>query len=150
KTGGNLELTEGKVYSMTSLKEWVGKRKSVAANRERYDWSVPFGDASHSAQAIGTTAFLEALWKEKFIKEDNTNEFLNKAREFLDKKRLPHLHSFSPIAATLTTDAGKVPLMVYRSFWGIHARVVRPVKLSKDEEYKGGDIYWEAPSRLSV
>jgi outer membrane protein assembly factor BamB len=152
KAGGNLELAEGKVYALATLKEWVDKRKSVAANRERYDWPVPFGDASHSAQAIGTTAFLEPLWKHKFIKENNTEtEFLAKALEFLDKKRLPHLHSFSPIAATFTSPEGiKVPLMVYRTFWGIEARVVRAIKLNKDEDFKAGDLYWDAPSEWSV
>jgi len=151
KSGGNLELAEGKVYALATLKEWISKRKSVAANRERYDWPLPLGDASHSAQAIGTTAFLEPIWKEKLAKDGGSEtEYLNHALAFLDRNKLPHLHSFSPIAATITREDGKIPLMIYRSFWGIHARVVRPVKLGKDEEYKGGDIYWETQSPWSV
>src|SRR5262249_37706942 len=96
KTGGRLELSEGKVYALTSLKEWVTKRKSVAGSRERYDWPYPGGGPSRSDQAVGTTAFLEPIWKEKFIKENTTeNEFLAGAQKYLDSKRLPHLHSFS-------------------------------------------------------
>src|SRR5262249_45003412 len=35
-------------------------------------------------------------------------------------------------------------------FWGIHARVVRSVKLSDEEDFKAGDVYWETPSPFSV
>src|SRR6266508_1180294 len=90
------------------------------------------------------------MWKEKFVNDTTDTDYLTKALTFLSNKKLPHLHSFSPIAATITREEGKIPLMLYRSFWGIHARVVRPVKLSKDEEYKAGEVYWETPSPWSV
>src|SRR5262249_33376955 len=158
KSGGNLELAQGKVYSLEKLKEWVASRKSVANNKELQAWVMDGGDPSRSAQGIGTTAFLEAIFKKEFGEKDDgtgtientTKNYLTEAIKYLDNKNLPHLHSFSPIAVSVTRDDGKIPLMVYRSFWGIHARVVRKTHLNKDEKYEAGELYWEAPSNWSI
>ena len=139
-----------KQVEVADLKEWVGKRKSEGITRETWDWLMPGGYPARNAQGVGTTAFLEPLWKHNTFLENSTKSLIDTVvKEFEDKKQ-PLLHGFSPLAVTVSREDGKVPLMVYRSFWGIHARAVRTVSAGKEDECKAGEIYWEAPSAWSV
>src|SRR5262249_15647623 len=78
---------------------------------------------------------------------NSTDSYIKQATKHLDDHGLPWLHGFSPIPAPLNREAGKVPPMVYRSSWALHARVAKPVPR---EELKPGDVCWEAPSNWSL
>jgi hypothetical protein len=115
-------------------------------------WPMFRGDASRSAQGVGGTAFLEPRWKFATWREQFTKNHLDKAVEMLAARKRTVLPALYPLSATLARKDGKVPLMVYRDFWGIHARPLRNVgKDPKAAEFvKAGDIYWEDPSMWSI
>jgi outer membrane protein assembly factor BamB/tetratricopeptide (TPR) repeat protein len=146
----SVALGNGKNMAIGDLKTWVARRATRSAHNERFAWHMTFGDPTRSAQGDGTTAFLEPVWKYSLITEETTRTYLDTALRALNEKRQPALHSFSPLAVTLNRENGQVPLVVYRSFYGIHARVLRNVNLGKDDQYKAGDLYWEAPGTWSL
>ncbi|HEV3258768.1 MAG TPA: PQQ-binding-like beta-propeller repeat protein, partial [Gemmataceae bacterium] len=53
----------------------------------------------------------------------------------------PVVPAFFPVAATVQSDTGPTPLLIYRSYWGVHA-----------VELKTGKLYWESilPSGMDV
>lgn len=149
--GKTSEITlGGKAHAVADLREWLGQRKTIAMRRERGDWLMVGGGYTRADQGDGTTAFLEARWKVDLFREQTTKGHIDKALEYLRQVKQPELHSFSPLAVTVRReDGGKVPLVVFKSHWGVHAHVVRDLKVG-DEEYKAGELYWEAPSQWSV
>jgi outer membrane protein assembly factor BamB len=144
------ELTIGnKKVALVDLKAYVAGRKSISSGRERYDWPMQFGDAARSAQGDGTTAFLSERWKYPTVNDSTVAGWIKRVTDYLDGTKQPHLHNFSPIAATLTRidDGTRVSLMIYRDFWGIRARTVKDIK---KDDLKAGDIYWENASSWSM
>ncbi len=143
------ELTLGsKKYSIAELKNYVASRRSASPGRELYDWPLVYGGPTHSDQGDGTTPFFSPTWKFETIGEPTTRGWVKSSTDYLDGVKQPHLHAFSPLAATLTRDDGsKLPLMIYRDFWGIRARAV---KAAPKDELKAGEIYWEATSMWTL
>ena len=115
-------------------------------------WPLFRGDARRSAQAIGGAAFLEPRWKFETWRQKETKHYLDKAVDQLSIKKRPILPALYPISAVLARDDGKIPLLIYRDFWGIHARPLHNVgdNPKKDDYVKAGDIYWESPSVWSI
>src|SRR5260370_42627704 len=57
----------------------------------------------------------------------------------MEERQLPILPAFYPIAATLQKDGKALPLVIYRSYFGIHA-----------VNAQNGKLHWETPSTLSI
>ena len=149
---GTIKLGNGKKFDTGELKGWVASRSGSGSGSTRHDWTLVSGDPTRSAQGVGGTAFLNPRWKADTWKQNETKSWLDKAIAALTKKKAPLLHGFAPLAATLNREDGKIPLLIYRDFWGIHARPLHNVgdDPKKDDFVKAGDIYWEAPSAWSV
>jgi outer membrane protein assembly factor BamB len=101
-----------------------------------YDWAMFKGNPSRSAQGTGSAPFLETKWTYPTVVEKQTEQWLDQALKLQDSRQQPILPAFFPIAATVRTDIGPLPLLVYRSYWGIHAR-----NIAKD-----GKLEWDSPS----
>jgi hypothetical protein len=104
------------------------------------DWPMFKGNASRSGQGQGSAPFLEHEWYYPTWVQEATHQWLGKAVEFQEQHSLPVLPGFFPIAATVRTNRDTLPLLVYRSHWGIHARNLK----------KNGKLVWDAPSNWSI
>jgi outer membrane protein assembly factor BamB len=105
-----------------------------------YDWAMFKGNASRSAQGNGGPPFLEVKWTQPTIRESETRTWIDQAIKHQEELQQPVLPSFFPVAATVHTDKGPLPLLVYRSYWGIHA-----LNLQKE-----GKEEWNSPSYWSL
>jgi RNA polymerase sigma factor (sigma-70 family) len=91
-----------------------------------------------AAQALSGSPFLKALWSQPTIHEKKTQELVSQAVEANEAGQLPTISAFVPIAVTIQQGARPIVLVVYRSFWGIHA-----VRL------QGGKVQWDGSSEWS-
>src|SRR5262249_22297415 len=91
------------------------------------DWPTVKGNASRSAQGKGNAPSLESRWPYPPWNSEATRRWLDQAIKYQEEHNQPVLPGFFPIVVTIQTDQGRMPMLVYRSHWGIHAR-----NLSKD------------------
>ncbi len=101
----------------------------------RDEWPVYGGNAARSDQGIGGPPFLEMLWKQPVVTADETTRFLKQAEKQLDLKKQPVLPAFYPIGVVINVNGRRQPLLIFRSYWGIHAVGA-----------KRGKLHWDGPS----
>jgi len=135
------ELTLGRVKKPVSeLKEYVASIKSEGTEFQQFDRLMVGGGPSRNRPGVGTTAFLKPRWSEELITEAATKQlYVDAAENFIQAKGQPILSPAQPIAVTIQRDGKPLPLVVYRSYKGIHARNV-----------KTGELEWEADSAWSI
>jgi outer membrane protein assembly factor BamB/tetratricopeptide (TPR) repeat protein len=99
------------------------------------DWLLFKGDPSRSAQGSGSAPFLEVKWAQPTARQPQTEHWLAQALK-QHEERQPAIPAFFPIATTVHTPAGEtLPLVVYRSHYGVHA-----------VDLRSGKLFWESPS----
>lgn len=135
-----------KTLSLEELKKEVKTRSNQRAV-EALDWRLFRGDASRSAPAAGGVPFLDPLWKHEIVTEGQTRDWLKQASEHLRSEKQPVLSPFHPLSIMGKKD--QMPLVIYRGFWGLHARALRDLP-KEDPPVKRGEVYWEAPSQWSL
>jgi outer membrane protein assembly factor BamB len=135
--------------SISDLEDHVKQLVRANYHGNASDWPVFGGAPGRNAQGIGGTAFMEYRWLAKTVSKDQadrhhngdtTGVWVEKAEKRLHDRHQPVLTAFFPVTATtLTKDNQKRPLLIYRSYWGIHAVNV-----------KSGKLEWETPSSWSL
>jgi outer membrane protein assembly factor BamB len=107
-------------------------------------WPVFGGDATRSSQVKGGLLLMETKWTQpmhvgtdKALKQ--AEQWAHEAIKSHEDRHIPILPAFFPIGATIKNDGKVVPLVIYRSFYGIHA-----------VNAKTGKLHWETPSMLSI
>ncbi|HEV3259042.1 MAG TPA: PQQ-binding-like beta-propeller repeat protein [Gemmataceae bacterium] len=97
--------------------------------------------AEQPQQGGGPPYLDEMQWQQPTIRESQTKTWVEQGVQSLEQVGQPVLPAFFPITATARTDAGRVPLVMYRSYWGVHAI-----------DLKTGKLYWESilPSGIDV
>jgi outer membrane protein assembly factor BamB/tetratricopeptide (TPR) repeat protein len=110
------------------------------------EWPMYGGSPNRSAQGNGSAPFLERDWYQPlhgYDKVDNSNEhadiWVKDAVSNLERRQLPVLPAMHPIAATIQKEGKSLPLVLYRSFYGIHAVNIR-----------NGMLSWQSPSTLAL
>jgi outer membrane protein assembly factor BamB/tetratricopeptide (TPR) repeat protein len=113
------------------------------------DWPAYRGDARRSDRGSGGVPFLVPTWKRRTY-EGSTGEsdatvttqvkaWIDQTEAYLKDHLQPSLPSSFPVMATVTTKDGKKrSLLVYRSYWGVHA--VDPMD---------GELLWQTRSNWS-
>src|SRR5262249_33982234 len=81
-----------------------------------------------------------AKWTYPTFQESQTGQWIDQAVKQRESRQDAVLPAFFPVAATVRSDKGSLPLLIYRSHWGVHAR-----DLSKD-----GKLAWDSPSSGSL
>ena len=110
-----------------------------------FDWPTFGGAPNRAAQGNGGAPFLEVKWMQDMhsLGSDNrgsrAKEMVDSTLHNMEERQLPILPAFYPIAATLQKDGKPLPLVIYRSYFGIHA--VNAIN---------GKLHWETPSTLSI
>ncbi|MFL5244478.1 MAG: PQQ-binding-like beta-propeller repeat protein [Gemmataceae bacterium] len=133
----------GQTVALSEVKSLVERMKDALRAAGASDWPNFYGNATHSAKGIGTTPFPDAGTRKWPMSRDNAAKnwlFGNSGTiRMLEGMQQAVLPSYFPIAVTLHREAGDVPVLVYRSFWGVTARNI-----------KTGQLLWEAPSEWSL
>jgi outer membrane protein assembly factor BamB len=125
---------------LDQLSKELDRYSAPPALASLYDWPLFKGNPSRAAEGTGSAPFLEAKWVYLLANEKQTEQWVGQAVKTQQERLQPVLPSFFPIAATVRTDKETKPLLIYRSFWGIHAR-----NLAKD-----GKLEWDAPSDYAL
>jgi outer membrane protein assembly factor BamB len=136
---GGLRINDQKV-TIEQLQGELDRFRTEDVVVGTFDWGLFKGNASRSAQGNGSAPFLEYRWFYPTWKEEPTRQWLGQAVKYQEEHNNPVLSGFFPIAVTVRGSNGSLPLLVYRSHWGIHAR-----NLNKD-----GKLEWDAPSYWSI
>jgi outer membrane protein assembly factor BamB len=129
----------GETRSVAELKEAIDRFVASVAVESASDSPIYRGRPSRNAMLPGGTPFLEAAWKQKLFLADATAAYIKKAVDAHATRALPLYTSFMPVTATVSRGEKKVPLLVYRSYEGIHA-----------VNMKTGKIEWQSQSDWSL
>jgi outer membrane protein assembly factor BamB len=121
--------------------------KPTSEKKPPAEWRTFRGDATRSATSNGLVPVLEPVWQFDLANEGVTKRWLNRATEDLETNKQPVLSSSHPLTAVLKRKGETVKVVVYRSYWGVHARALNEVKA---DEVQPGEIYWEAPGSWSL
>jgi outer membrane protein assembly factor BamB len=153
------EVQVGKeARAVADLRDYVDHLERATAQRLRSDWPVYGGNEARNAMVQGTPPFMEERWLRPCVDAKltegttadnsdlkNTERWLKRAQELYRDKSQPVLPSLFPVTATVTHvdrktgKAERVPLVLYRDWWGVHAYHV-----------KTGEVWWRAPSGWSL
>src|SRR5205807_1137592 len=108
--------------SVDELQEYVTQLPRPNAVQSRYDSPTYRGDPERNAQYPGDTAFMQDLWRRPTVRnKSTTGEVLSRAEEQLRSRNQPVLTSFFPVTATVMKGDTKLSLLLFRSYWGVHA-----------------------------
>jgi outer membrane protein assembly factor BamB len=144
-----LKVGEGEARNIDELQTLVAASVRPAGEVYASDSPLYRGDPSRSARGVGSRAFMEPQWTRSTLRgnrqSSDTARWLRSAEEQLNRNHQPVLPAFFPVTATVlhrdpaTGHVDKMPLLVYRSNWGIHA-----------VHMKTGELQWECPSKWSL
>ncbi len=125
--------------SVEELQTAVAALERDPFERNLNDWAMYGGTPSRNGKGAGDTPFLDARWRRPTFEQTTTKTWIDQAATFVRDRKLPFLPAMFPITATVTKDGRRLPLLLYRSHWGIFAVNV-----------KTGDLAWKAPSHWSL
>jgi outer membrane protein assembly factor BamB/tetratricopeptide (TPR) repeat protein len=129
-----------RTVSLDELRQELDKVVADLPPTSPYDWALFKGNPSRSAVGNGSPPFLEVRWTHSTIRESQTKQWLDQAVKRQEEMQYPVLPSSFPVAATVQTEKGPLPLLLFRSYWGIHA-----LNLQKE-----GKEEWNSPSYWSL
>jgi outer membrane protein assembly factor BamB len=140
----------GQLVSFEDAQKFIASIK--AASSASKDGSSMFGgDESRNALSIGGQPFLQARWRESLLVDrpeysainNQIRSWLwdggNSASKVLETNNKPVLPAFYPIAVTADIKGQPTPVVVYRTYEGIAAHVL-----------KGDKHLWDTPSSWSL
>jgi outer membrane protein assembly factor BamB len=134
--------------SLGELKDYVNGLVRVEADRNIHDHPLYRGNLQRNGQGFGGTAFLVPRWSAPLLVNygdpsengyNSAQRYIQQAREQLEGLNQPILSTFFPITVTVSKNEQKDPLVIYRSYWGIHAVHI-----------KTGKVAWYSPNRWSL
>ncbi len=132
-------------YTVDELEEYVAKLERPNFSQNATDAIVFRATPSRGNQLVGGPAFMSATWHRSMMHDEQKDnpapyERLKRATDYLSKDRKqPIISAFSPITVTVTRGDKKVPLLIYKNYWGVEAR-----------DLKSGEIVWASPSSWSL
>lgn len=126
--------------SVAELQDSINKMVVSISLQSASDSPIYRGRPNRTAMLPGGTPFLEPAWKQKMVLSEATQTQITTAVNALAQRNMPILTSFVPVTATTTSDTGqKTPLLIYKSYRGIHA-----------VNMKTGELAWESASDWSL
>src|SRR5579872_1238128 len=105
------------------------------------DWPFAGGTPSRNGRAIGGPPYLVHDWWMSLVRSQvSSGKWLQQAERQLAERGQPMMSAALPITLVLTgRDEKLIPLVVFRSHWGIHA-----------VDASSGKLRWETPSQFSM
>jgi len=120
------------MHSVKELQDYVNTLVRLNAEHNQADWPMFGGKASRNARGEGDTAFMENRWSYETVRFQEVRDWLRNAANLLQQRNQPILPAAFPVTATVNKGGTKIPLVVYRSYWGLHARNMKTGKLEWD------------------
>jgi outer membrane protein assembly factor BamB/tetratricopeptide (TPR) repeat protein len=119
--------------SPEELEDYVVKLDRSRMEQNASDAMLYRASLSRSNQLVGGPAFMEREWGQPMLVSAGDSsgagaakENINKAKSALKQTNQPLIPGFAPIALTATGGRGeKIPLLVYKDYFGIMARDLR-------------------------
>jgi len=123
--------------SLEDLQAMLNKARTASQERTDYEVRMFRGVPSRCTQYMGGEPYLDDVkWNRDTIHKDKeptgdseTRGWLDQAARGYENTQQPVLPAFFPIAATAQTEDGPTPLLIYRSYWGVHAVNLRSGEL---------------------
>jgi len=124
-----------------SIDDWKNQLGTMVRAPEAgvHDWPLVGGNPKRNGSAPGGIAFLEPNWTKSTVRFDDSKGLLSPALSSVAERQFPLIPGMIPLSETVSVQGKSVPLVLYRSHWGIHA-----VNL------KTGDLEWESPNEWSL
>lgn len=134
EAGGGVRLG-AQTIALDDLRKEVEGPPAGDAVAGAFDWPMFRGNPGRSAEGQGGAPFLEATWSRPTMRQPQTEQWVRQAVRQQEERQQPVLSGYFPIAVTAQTKKGPVPLLVYRSFYGVHA-----------VDLRDGRLFWESPA----
>ncbi|HMF14909.1 MAG TPA: PQQ-binding-like beta-propeller repeat protein, partial [Gemmataceae bacterium] len=141
---GGLRLGN-RTFSLIELNDIAARYSHVVQSKDiAFQWPHGLGgNPSRNAQGVGGPPFLELAWEQSMFTEESKGQvqkWVDEALKSLSDRKSPALPSLHAVAATTDVPGkGTRQLMVYRSYWGIHA-----------VDIKTGLLMWDADCKWSL
>ncbi|MBV9123241.1 MAG: PQQ-binding-like beta-propeller repeat protein, partial [Planctomycetes bacterium] len=105
-----------------------------SAGLSRSDWPMWGGNAARSAQGYGGAPYLDdQVWPAKqTVHLSQTRTWIEETQDNQRTRGQPVIPAFCPIAATIPTDKGPLPLVIYRTYEKVCA-----------VDARNGEVYWD-------
>jgi outer membrane protein assembly factor BamB/tetratricopeptide (TPR) repeat protein len=140
----DVQLGPDESRSVADLEEYVSKLERANFVQNATDAIVFRATPDRSNQLVGGPAFMSATWRHSMMfDEDNqaaAHKRLNDAKDQLKRTHQPIIPAFAPITVTVSKGEERIPLLIYKNYWGIVARNLK----------KKGEIAWMSPSSWSL
>jgi outer membrane protein assembly factor BamB/tetratricopeptide (TPR) repeat protein len=142
------DLTLGtETRSVSEVEAYVANLPRNNFGQDASDSPLYRSNPSRTNQMVGGAAFLDPTWRVKAVVAGSPGDtspavaegWLRKAMDRPQFRGQPILPSFSPVTATVVKGEQRMSLLLFRSYWGIHA-----------VELKSGKVFWESPSTWSL
>jgi outer membrane protein assembly factor BamB len=128
----------GQKIPMDTFRSEIGQY--VYANQQIRKGETPYirGSESRNALGKGSTPLLEAAWSRPVVRQKALKDILDeKQKQFLAKQ--PVLPGMFPVTVTVRTEKDTIPMIVFRSYYGVEAVDMRT-----------GRRRWDADSRFGL
>lgn len=110
---------------IADLQKFVNGLVRTVTEFNRNTWPLFGGSLARNGKAEGDTAFMDAIWRQPLTNFDSAKEKVQAASTYILEKQQPLLASFYPITGTAIRDGTKTPVVIYRSYEGLHAHNVK-------------------------
>lgn len=148
---GRGDLTLGKArLNAETVRAELDRDAASVLTLSLSDWPLFRGNASRTAQAQGSTAYLQSRWKASLIQPEparpDDKSAVNWVDQHLDRalltfKEKPVLPAFFPIAAN-----GR---LLVRAYDGVAAYALKDIRVD-GRDYRAGETIWRAPAANSL
>jgi outer membrane protein assembly factor BamB len=136
--GASVQLGETN-WNVRDLQNYVASLTRKSDDNQRYTNPFFGGAPNRNAKADGGPPFMEASWRQSTSRTEDSSAYLKQAATLLANRNPAMLPAFFPVSATVTIKEQKVSVLIWRSFWGLHAH-----------DMKTGRRLWEASSAWSI
>jgi outer membrane protein assembly factor BamB/tetratricopeptide (TPR) repeat protein len=109
---------------IAELQEYVNAVAKGAPVQNLATWQMFGGNLQRNGRGEGDTAYMERAWAMQTVEgQQSLRDRLKVATDQLDASGQAILPGFHPITAIVTrpADGKQIPIVVYRSHWGLHA-----------------------------
>jgi outer membrane protein assembly factor BamB/tetratricopeptide (TPR) repeat protein len=139
------------VLGAADLQTAINRMVASSASQNASDSPIYRGRPSRNAVGDGGVPFLEATWGHKLVNSAEAKKYLDQAAHQLQTRNAPIFSDFAPVTATVTRGEKQDPLILYRSYAGIHAIHLKPSKGSKlADNFEAGTQAWDSLSDWSL
>ncbi len=125
------------------LEEHVAKLDRTRFEQNAADSLLYRATASRGNQLIGGPAFMVRQWHTSMLYDKDSSEAahsrIEAAKRALETKNQPIIAAFAPISLTIRKGEEKIPLLIYKNYFGVMA-----------VDLRNGGLAWASPSNWSL